>query len=167
MNTAVYDLHVLFVCMGNICRSPTAEGVMRQHLARAGLTERVRVDSAGVGPWHVGESPDSRAMAAAARYGYDLAALRGRQVTPADLAAFDYVIAMDATNLADLRAMAAGQGGLLERIALLGDYSHDHFGQSVGDPYFGGPDGFDRVLDMIEICIDGLIDAIRSRLAVD
>lgn len=160
-NTAV---RVLFVCMGNICRSPTAEVVLRARLAGTGLADRVIVDSAGTGPWHVGEPPDARATEAAARRGYDLSALRGRQVTPADLTAFDYVIAMDAANLADLEAMAAEQGNTGSRPALLGDFSTVHAGRPVGDPYYGGPQGFDHVLDMIETCVDGLIDDIRTRL---
>lgn len=158
------EMRVLFVCLGNICRSPTAEGIMRRRLDAAGLAERVVVDSAGTGPWHVGEPPDRRAMAAAAARGYDLSRLRGRQVSPVDLAAFDYVIAMDESNLADLRAMADGRRELLERIALLGDFSAEYRGQPVGDPYYGGAGGFDRVLNMIETCIEGLIVDISGRL---
>ncbi|HET7314714.1 low molecular weight protein-tyrosine-phosphatase [Salinisphaera sp.] len=158
------EIRVLFVCLGNICRSPTAEAIMRQRLQAAGLADRVRVDSAGTGPWHVGDPPDRRARDAAAGRGYDMSALRGRQVAPADLAAFDYLIAMDEGNRADLCALAGGRGELLERIALLGDFSPIHAGQPVGDPYYGGPNGFERVLDMIETCVEGLIADIRARL---
>ncbi len=158
------EMRVLFVCLGNICRSPTAEGIMRQRLDAVGLAGRVVVDSAGTGPWHVGDPPDRRAVAAAAGRGYDLSPLRGRQVSPVDLVDFDYVIAMDENNLVDLRSMADGRCELLDRIALLGDFSARHRGQSVGDPYYGGTNGFDRVLDMIETCIDGLVADITERL---
>lgn len=157
-------VHVLFVCLGNICRSPTAEGIMRQRLGQAGIARQVVVDSAGTGPWHVGDPPDRRARAAAAARGYDLSALRGRQVSAADLARFDYVIAMDDGNLGDLRAMADGDRERLDKIRLLGDFSEAYRGQPVGDPYYGGADGFDRVLDMIETCIDGLVAEISARL---
>lgn len=164
MSAVAPEIRVLFVCLGNICRSPTAEGIMHQRLAAAGLAERVAVDSAGTGPWHVGDPPDARAVAAAAGRGYDLRHLRGRQVASTDLARFDYVIAMDEPNLGDLQAMAGGRRELLDKIALLGDFSAEYRGLPVGDPYYGGADGFDRVLDMIERCVDGLVATLQARL---
>lgn len=156
-----FDYRVLFVCLGNICRSPTAEAVMRQRLVAAELDERIFVDSAGTGPWHVGEAPDRRAQAAAAERGYDLSALQARQVVAADLRSFDYVVAMDQANFEDLCALAGDQPTLVERIVMLGDFSPRYAGQSVGDPFYGGDDGFRRVFEMIETCIDGLIETIR------
>lgn len=164
MSDSNVDIRVLFVCLGNICRSPTAEAIMRRRLQAAGLADRVAVDSAGTGPWHVGDPPDWRATRAAARRGYELERLRGRQVATDDLERFDYVIAMDKDNQADLLAMAGGASQRLARVALLGDFSSRFAGQPVADPYYGGADGFERVLDMIEICVDGLIADIRTRL---
>lgn len=158
------DIRVLFVCLGNICRSPTAEAVMRSRLQRIGLAGHIEVDSAGTGPWHVGEPPDQRAMQAAAGRGYDLTALRGRQVSAADLTAFDHVIAMDEGNWQDLQAMAV-TAQQRRRITQLGDFSWQYAGQAVPDPYMGGTAGFARVLDMIEVCVDDLIAQLRSQLA--
>lgn len=158
------EIRVLFVCLGNICRSPTAEGIMRQRLGMAALADYVAVDSAGTGPWHVDESPDRRAQAAAVARGYDLSGMRARQVTVTDLAAFDYVVAMDRGNFEDLQELAAGRPELAQRIVMLGDFSPVYAGQAVGDPFYGGDDGFRQVLDMIETCVDGLIDTIRSRI---
>lgn len=158
------EFAVLFVCLGNICRSPTAEAAMRRRLADAGLAERVAVDSAGTGPWHVGEPPDARAQVAAAARGYDLHGLAARQVTVSDLARFDEVLAMDHDNLAALHALNGDRAVPDERIRLLGDLSPRYAGQPVGDPYYGGADGFRRVLDMIETCVDTLVDDIAHRL---
>jgi protein-tyrosine phosphatase len=173
MNFAVYErrmpqvtkISVLFICLGNICRSPSAHGVFRARIARAGLEQRVTIDSAGIGDWHVGSPPDARAAAATSARGIDIGDLRARQVTPADLQRFDYVIAMDAGNLAELERMAQACGTPHAKIALLGAYSKRYPGEPVPDPYFGGPHGFERVLDRIEDATEGLFAEIRERLA--
>lgn len=152
---------VLFVCLGNICRSPTAEVVMRHQLKQSGLEHRVQVDSAGTGAWHIGHPPDQRAMQAAAGRGYDMVSLRARRVSSRDLEAFDYIVAMDSSNQSDLQAMASA-ATQRSRICLMGDFSPAHVGQSVPDPYHGGTEGFAHVLDMIEDCVAGLIRRLES-----
>lgn len=154
-------MKVLFVCLGNICRSPTAEGVFRHKLREAGLQGRVEVDSAGTGDWHVGKAPDSRTRIAAQRRGYDLSALRARQVEAADFQRFDLILAMDQSNLRNLQALrpANGKADLdlyLRRYQLALD--------EVPDPYYGGEDGFEQVLDLIEQASDALLSEIRGRL---
>lgn len=154
-------MRVLFVCLGNICRSPTAEGVLRQRVKEAGLQAQVTVDSAGTGDWHCGQPPDARAIQAARSRGYDLGGLRARQVSPPDFVRFDLILAMDRQNLADLQQLAGGQGGAridlyLRRYGLAVD--------EVPDPYYGGPAGFSRVLDLLEQASLALLDEIRSRL---
>lgn len=138
---------------------------MRQRLVEADLTGQVKVDSAGLGPWHVGDSADGRAQIAAAARGYDLSSLRARQVTPADLSNFDELIAMDHGNLAELEHLAADEPSASGQITLLGNFSPRHAGQPVGDPYYGGNDGFEHALDIIEDCVDGLIDTLRQQRA--
>ena len=149
---------VLFVCLGNICRSPTAEGVFQQALARAGLTHLVDIDSCGVGDWHVGKAPDPRAQAAARRRGVDISHLRARQLTVNDFHAFDYVLGMDRDNLAAIRALqpadSQAKTGLLLEYAGLPN-------TDVPDPYYGGEEGFEQVLDMIEQASAGLIDELN------
>jgi protein-tyrosine phosphatase len=149
---------VLFVCLGNICRSPTAEGVLRARLAEAGLADRVHVDSAGTGSWHVGNPPDPRAVAAAADRGFDLTALRARQVTREDLDRFDYVLAMDGSNLRDLERLAPG------RARRFLEFADGAQASDVPDPYYGDGDGFARVLDLVEAAADGLLEEIRARV---
>ena len=146
---------ILFVCLGNICRSPTAEAVFRAAAQRAGIASRLTIDSAGTGDWHVGSPPDWRAIAHASRRGYDLSMLRARQVTRDDFARFDAIYAMDRYNLADLARMRparhAGHLGLfLDGVAGLA--VHD-----VPDPYDGGEDGFETVLDLVEKASDALV----------
>ena len=158
-------LSVLFVCLGNICRSPSAHGVFREAVAAAGLSERVYIESAGTGDWHIGKAPDRRATAAAAERGIDLADLRAQQVMPADLDRFDYVLAMDDDNLADLESMARALGPVRARVALFSAYSANYRDAPVPDPYFGGGGGFEHVLDMIEDASAGLLDEIRARLS--
>lgn len=155
-------VRVLFVCLGNICRSPTAEGVLRHRLAQAGLDSRVLVDSCGTGDWHVGKSPDSRAVAAASSRGIDLGGLKARQFRASDLEAFDYILAMDRQNLADLRDVWHQQGGTEPRLFL--DLLPDEPMDEVPDPYFGGDEGFEQVLDLIEAASDALISEIRTGL---
>ncbi|AUH50352.1 protein tyrosine phosphatase [Chromobacterium sp. ATCC 53434] len=154
------ELSVLFVCHGNICRSPTAEGVMRAKLAHAGLGDRVRVDSAGTHGYHVGEAPDERSEQAAARRGYDLAPLRARMVADADFAGFDLILAADARNLSDLRQRCPDK--LIERLHLMLEPLGE--GREVPDPYYGGGRGFETVLDLLEAGCDGWLKRIAARL---
>lgn len=145
-------MRILFVCTGNICRSPTADAVARQRIAAAGLDWHV--DSAGTGGWHVGEAPDDRAVAAGAARGYDLSELQAREVDPADFIRFDHVIAMDHSHQRFLRRMPGADRGA--RVSLMMAWAGEPDGD-VPDPYYGGEDGFDAVLDMIESAVDGLI----------
>ena len=131
---------VLFVCLGNICRSPLAEGAFRAEAARLGL--EVEADSAGTGGWHRGEPPDRRAIAAARRNGVDISGLRARQVTRADFGRFDHILALDAENLADLERLRPP--GSRARLALLLDHVPGREGQAVADPYYGGEREFDQ-----------------------
>lgn len=152
--------HVLFICMGNICRSPTAEGVFRRLVQEAGLEQAIVIDSAGTHDYHIGAAPDARAQAAAARRGYDLSGLRGRQVSRDDFARFDYILAMDEENLANLRRYCPDEHG--HKLHLFLSFSSDYNGREVPDPYYGGPQGFDQVLDMVEDAARGLLKAIQS-----
>lgn len=153
---------VLFVCMGNICRSPLAEGVFRATVAKAGLAASIHIDSAGTGDWHVGQPPDRRAIAIAKERGYDLASLRARQVCRGDFARFDWVLAMDRTNLTALQALRpttyAGHLGLFLAFApQLGVIE-------VPDPYYGNAREFLRVLDLIEHGSVALLEHVIGRL---
>jgi protein-tyrosine phosphatase len=130
---------LLFVCLGNICRSPLAEGAFRDEAARAGLD--AEADSAGTGNWHVGEAPDRRAIAAARRNGVDISHLQARQVRPADFERFDHVVALDGDNLADLKAIRPA--GSRATLSLLLDHVPGRKGESVADPYYGGDSDFD------------------------
>lgn len=154
-------LSVLFVCLGNICRSPTAEAVFRQRLQQRGLDGRITVDSAGTGDWHIGRAPDPRTVAAAARRGYDLSPLRARQVEAADFHRFDWLLAMDRSNLHDLRQLrpATGRAELALFLSAAGLAEAE-----VPDPYYGGADGFTRVLDLVETASDAWIAALEARL---
>ena len=153
---------VLFVCTGNICRSPTAEGVFR-HLAMAeNLHEHVAVDSAGTHTYHVGEAPDERSMATAARRGYDLSDLRARRFTPDDFVEFDYILAMDRGHLSILKRSAPAEHRT--KVAMFLDFSSKHRGVEVPDPYYGGGQGFEFVLDMIEDGSQGLLADIKKKL---
>jgi protein-tyrosine phosphatase len=146
-------VRILFVCMGNICRSPTAEGVMRHLLAERGLEDEIEVQSAGTGGWHAGSPPDARSTRAAAARGITLEGA-ARQVTRADFEDFDLLVAMDRENLADLRAIAPP--GTEHKIRLLlGE------GRDVPDPYYGGPHGFENVLDLVETACEQLLDELR------
>ena len=155
-------VRVLFVCMGNLCRSPMAEGVFRQHVAQAGLDGHIAIDSAGTHDYHVGDAPDTRAQRAAGRRGYDLSALRGRQVSRADFSEFDYVLAMDAANLRELERLCPPQHA--HKIKLFMEFSAGAVLREVPDPYYGGEQGFEMVLDMVEEASRGLLDHLRRRL---
>jgi len=154
---------VLFVCMGNICRSPTAQGVFESLVREAGLHAHVHIDSAGTHAYHVGEPPDPRATAAAAERGIDLTTQRARRVTADDFVRFDYVLAMDRSNLDDLLTICSPQHERKVRLFL--EFAEDLSEQEVPDPYYGGVHGFQRVLDLVEEGARGLLDCIRQRLA--
>ena len=144
------------VCLGNICRSPTAEAVLRAKLEAAGLADHVVVDSAGTGDWHVGSPPDARSQRHAAKRGYDLSALRGRQVAEADFHRFDLILAMDEDNLADLLRLAP-DGDSSAEVRLFAQVE-------VPDPYTGGPAGFEQVLDLVEATADFWVKNLADRL---
>lgn len=152
-------MRILMVCMGNICRSPTAEAVLRAKLEAAGLADRVEVDSAGTHDYHVGAPPDPRAQEHGALRGYDLTRLRARKVGPADFERFDLVLAMDEDNLATLqRRCPPAQRHKLEPLMR---YAPD-LGTQVPDPYYGGASGFDQVLDLVEAACDGLVQRLSG-----
>ncbi len=153
-------IRVLFVCLGNICRSPTAEGVFRKLVEAEGLAGKIEIDSAGTHAYHIGAPPDPRAQAAARQRGIDLSGLRGRRAVTADIERFDYVLAMDRENHENL--MAICPSGLEGKVRLFMEFAPDQPAE-VPDPYFGGPGGFDRVLDMIEEAAEGLLADIRQR----
>ncbi|MFN3862232.1 MAG: low molecular weight protein-tyrosine-phosphatase [Roseateles sp.] len=148
---------ILFFCMGNICRSPTAEGVMRAKLAAAGLD--IEVDSAGTHGWHVGAPPDARSQAHARRRGYDLSPLRARQLVRDDFEHFDLLLAMDGDNLAHAERLCPPQHR--QRLQLLLDYAPQTGRRDVPDPYYGGAAGFEEVLDLVEAACDGLLARLR------
>lgn len=148
-------LSILFVCMGNICRSPTAEGVARALAEQAGLSERFEFDSAGTHDYHVGSPPDRRAQVAAAARGYDLSGLRARQVKVEDFHRFDRILAMDFDNLDNLRRRCPPRQR--HKLGMLLDYAESATLREVPDPYYGGPEGFEVVLDLIEEAVRGLL----------
>jgi protein-tyrosine phosphatase len=155
-------VRLLFVCLGNICRSPTAEGVMRHVVAEAGMQDRIELDSAGTGSWHLGSPPDERAGAAARGRGVTLAG-EARQVRESDFEDFDLILAMDRANRRDLEAFAGGRGGA--PIRLLREFdpaSADSGDLDVPDPYYGGDGGFEQVFDIVEAACRGLLGEIRA-----
>lgn len=153
---------VLFVCLGNICRSPMAEGVFRDLVTRAGLAERIQIDSAGTHAYHVGEPPDPRAQEAARRRGIDISTLQGRQAVRRDFEVFDYILAMDRENHANLLAICPR--GQEHKLRLFLEFAPDRPEQEVPDPYYGGAHGFERVLDMVEEAADQWLDRIETQL---
>lgn len=155
-------VRVLMVCMGNICRSPTAEAVLRHKLRERGLEADVEVDSAGTHGWHEGAPPDYRSQHHARRRGYDLSGLRARRLRPVDYERFDLLLAMDWDNLALLEdgCPPAAQ----RKLRRLMEFAHSAELPVVPDPYQGGPDDFDRVLDLVEQACEGLIDHLAERL---
>jgi protein-tyrosine phosphatase len=152
------------VCLGNICRSPTAEVVFRQQVEVAGLSHRIEVDSAGTSDWHKGEPPDSRSVHAASNRLYDLSCVRARQVEARDFEEFDYVLAMDRQNLAVLEELCPV--GHEEKVELLLDYGNTGWTE-VPDPYNAGPEGFELVLDLVETACVELLEMIRARHDLD
>lgn len=153
-------VRVLFVCMGNICRSPTAEGVFQRKIQSVGLLDRIAIDSAGTHDYHVGRAPDRRAQHAAQQRGYDLSSLRGRQVAVQDFHEFDYVLAMDQENLANLLRICPPQQK--HKLRLFMEFSRNFSAREVPDPYYGGEQGFEQVLDMVEDAAEGLLETILA-----
>jgi len=153
-------ISVLFCCMGNICRSPTAEAVFRARVEEAGLAQQILIDSVGTHDYHIGSPPDLRTQRAARQRGYDLSDLRGRQVEVADFSRFDYVLAMDNANMVILQRLCPQPQQ--DRLGLFLEYANRHREREVPDPYYGGEDGFERVLDMVEDAAAGLLLHIRK-----
>ncbi len=153
-------MKILFVCLGNICRSPTAEAVLRELAAREAPDLTLEIDSAGTAGYHVGQPPDPRTRAAAARRGYDLSALRARVVEPEDFEHFDLILAMDRENLGVLRRRAPTHAH--ERLRLFLEFAPGSAPEDVPDPYYGGPNGFEEVLDLVEAATRGLLTHLRG-----
>ncbi|MBL8011386.1 MAG: low molecular weight phosphotyrosine protein phosphatase [Flavobacteriales bacterium] len=151
-------MRILTVCLGNICRSPMAEGVLRHRAAASGL--EVVTDSAGTSHFHTGEAPDRRAREAMRRHGIDISDLRARQVVAEDFERFDLLLAMDASNLRDLHALAPSEA-LRAKAVLMMDFAPGHAWREVPDPYYGGDEGFDEVYHMLDEAVTGLIARIR------
>ena len=153
-------VRVLFICMGNICRSPLAQGVFEDLVRREGLEEEVFVDSAGTGRWHVGSPPDERAQRSARVRGLDLSAQRARQVTPDDCQSFDYILTMDEENYRAVSALCRESGAKVRPFL---DFAPDRPEREVPDPFYGGPEGFEHVLDLVETASEGLLEEIREK----
>jgi len=153
---------VLFVCTGNICRSPTAEGVFRRMVDDAGLANVIEVDSAGTHAYHIGELPDPRSQAAARKRGYDLSSCVARQVKAEDFREFDLILVMDWENLAALQQMCPKI--YQHKLMLLMRFSNEFEEATVPDPYYGGPEGFAKVLDYIEDACEGVMEVVRKRV---
>ncbi|NOZ52315.1 MAG: low molecular weight phosphotyrosine protein phosphatase [Gammaproteobacteria bacterium] len=154
-------VNVLFVCMGNICRSPTAEGVFAKHVMDAGLQKKIGVDSAGTHAYHIGETPDPRSQKIALARGFDLSSLRARRAIVEDFDKFDYVLAMDNDNKRHLAALAPSDSQ--QHLRLFMEFAPHADVTEVPDPYYGGPLGFERVLDLIEAASEGLLQEIKKR----
>ena len=152
---------VLFVCLGNICRSPTAHGVFRNLVEQEGLSEHIHIDSAGTHAYHVGEPPDARAQSTALNRGINMSDLRARRAIENDFEYYDYILAMDRENYSNLEKLSPPDR--LDRLMLFMDFAPGIGEDEVPDPYYGGAKGFERVFDMIEIASHGLLDDIRKR----
>ena len=155
-------LSVLFVCLGNICRSPTAHGVFLEQVRARGLSAQIEIDSAGTAAFHIGGAPDHRSIRVAAGRGYDLKRLRARQAIAEDFHRYDYILAMDNENLRSLRSIAPD--GAQAELKLFLDFSSQNKFTEVPDPYYGGARGFDLVLDLIEDASQGLLNHLNNRL---
>lgn len=157
---------VLFVCLGNICRSPTAEGVFRAKAEETALIEHLHIDSAGTSAYHVGESPDSRSQQEALRHGYDLSSIRSRKVIQEDFDRFDLIVAMDMDNFRELNSFKSN--AYSDKLKLfLADFAPHLEVDEVPDPYYGGAQGFTRVVQLIEAASDGLISHIQKELDIE
>jgi low molecular weight protein-tyrosine phosphatase len=152
-------VRVLFVCLGNICRSPLAQGVFEDAARREGLENEIFVDSAGTGSWHVGSPPDQRALSAASLRGLDISAQRARQISRDDCENFDYILTMDEENYQMVSSLCRGSAVVRPFL----DFATHSPEREVPDPYYGGADGFERVLDLVEEASEGLLKDIRER----
>lgn len=159
MSSKNKKVRVLMVCLGNICRSPTAHGVFQHRIDNAGLTDVIKVDSAGTGDFHIGEKPDKRARAAAKKRGYSLGGLRARQVQAEDFEKFDYILAMDDNNLRDLALRCPKKH--MDKLRLFMDFADSNY-LSVPDPYYGKGDAFQLVLNLVEEASDALLEHIMT-----
>ena len=155
-------IRVLFVCTGNICRSPSAEGVFKQRVAAAGLADRITAASAGTHDYHIGDMPDPRAQEAAARRGYDISKLRGRLVIRRDFTEFDYVLAMDQLNMKLLARLCPPEHR--HKLKLLMEFADGATTREVPDPYYGSTEDFEQVLDLLEAASEGLLAHVRGQL---
>jgi protein-tyrosine phosphatase len=155
-------IRILFVCMGNICRSPMAQGVLENRLYEEQIADRVQVDSAGTHRYHSGEPPDPRGVAAAGRRGIEIGRQRARPVLDDDFMEFDLILAMDADNERMLRSVCPPAYG--ERVMLVTEFAPELREREVPDPYYVGHEGFEKVLDMLELCMEGLMDELHDRL---
>ncbi len=153
-------MKLLFVCMGNICRSPTAHGIFRQLVLSEGLAQQIEIDSAGTHAYHIGEQPDPRSIQTALSRGIDVSDLRARQVTEKDFAHYDLILAMDRDNLFNLLALCPDEHA--DRVKLLLSFAADAGLDEVPDPYYGGSHGFEHVFDLVDTAARGLLDAIRD-----
>jgi len=154
-------IKVLFVCMGNICRSPTAHGVFESMVKEAGMVADIEVDSAGTHAYHIGETPDTRSAQCAKKRGFDLSYIKARRVEVSDFEYFDYVLAMDNDNLSILESMCPTQHK--NKVCLFLDYAKERAESEVPDPYYGGPNGFDHVFDLVEAASKGLLEDIQKK----
>ena len=164
MTTSSPAFSVLFLCMGNICRSPTAHGVFRHLVRQHGLDQLIRVDSAGTHNYHPGEAPDERSQRHAKRRGYDLSDLRARQIAREDFGQHDLLLAMDWDNLALAEERCPEEHR--KKLRRLTEFCRRHEASVVPDPYYGGTDGFEHVLDLVEDACEGLLEHIRKRIAL-
>ena len=155
-------IRVLLVCLGNICRSPTAEVVFRSKIDKAGLSGCVDIVSCGTAGYHIGDPPDSRSQAAAKDRGYDMSVLRGRQIQNDDFEFFDFILAMDESNLYELKQYCPKQ--YIAKLELFLTYAGSYQETEVPDPYYGGQQGFSHVLDLVEDASRGLVEVIKARL---
>jgi len=154
-------ISVIFICMGNICRSPTAEAVFRHYVELEELADSIHIDSAGTHDYHIGAAPDGRTQQVAANRGYDMSQLRGRQVEAGDFSRFDYVLAMDEANLLILKRLRPRDAE--SHLGLFLEFAEKHDEREVPDPYYGGVQGFEHVLDLVEDAANGLLNHIRQQ----